>query len=372
MRTIGIDLGTTNTVAAIDGIAMQHASGLDSSPILPSVVAFPPSGAVLTGATAKKRRAIDPKNTIYSAKRLMGQRWLSYAGTQFRKHYPFELVETKAGACAFETRAGRQTPVDIGAKLVEKIFAARTTLRSSLTAVVAVPAAFESAGRDATRKAVEQAGVERVTIVDEPVATAVAYATARNERLRYALVYDLGGGTFDLAIIDCSQPQARVIRHAGDPYLGGDDIDRAISDWVAVQVLARHGLDLRSDAEVFDRLVVQCELAKVRLGSNESALIELGQIDPAAPAGAQSVVLERAKLAELAQPLVGRTFLLCDQVLREAGLRSSDIDAVYLAGGTTLMPIVREGVASYFGKLPRCELDPMQVVAVGASLMMAG
>jgi molecular chaperone DnaK len=223
MRTIGVDLGTTNTVAAIEGTPIQNASGLENSPILPSVIAFPPSGAVLAGAVAKKRRAIDPKNTIYSAKRIIGQRWLSYASTQFRKNYPFEMVETANGGCAFKTRAGLFTPVDIGAKLIEKLFAARPTLRASVAATVAVPAAFEPSARDATRKAVEKAGVARVSVVDEPVATAMAYVTARNEQLKYAAVYDLGGGTFDLAVIDCASRPARVIRHAGDAYLGGDD-----------------------------------------------------------------------------------------------------------------------------------------------------
>ncbi len=369
MRTIGIDLGTTNTVAAIDGTTIQHAAGLESSTILPSVVAFPPSGVALTGAIAKKRRPIDPKNTIYSAKRLMGQRWLSYAATHFRKYYPFELIETKTGTCAFKTRAGVHTPSEVGAKLLEKIFAARPTLRSSVVAAVAVPAAFDGPAREATHKAAQLAGVEHVSIVDEPVATAVAYATARNERPRYAAVYDLGGGTFDLAIVDCSGAEARVIRHAGDPYLGGDDIDRVISDWAAEQVLARHGWDLRADPEVLDRLVMQCEHAKIELCTAQSAQIELSQVDPAAPMAANSLTLDRAKLNELAQPLVGRTFLLCDQVLRAAGLGASDLDTVYLAGGATLMPLVRDGVAHYFGKLPRCELDPMEVVAVGASLM---
>jgi molecular chaperone DnaK len=369
MRTIGIDLGTTNTVAAIDGTTVQHAAGLESSPILPSVVAFPPSGATLAGVIAKKRRAIDPKNTIYSAKRLMGQRWLSYPAMQFRKHYPFDLVETNTGGCGFQTRAGVFTPIDIGAKLIEKLFAARPTLRQSLSAIVAVPAAFEPAAREATRKAAECAGVTQVAVVEEPVATAMAYITARNERLRYAAVYDLGGGTFDLAVVDCSKQPARVIRHAGDVYLGGDDIDRAIAEWVADSVLSRHGWDLRADAEVFDRLVVQAERAKIELGTAQEAHVSLTQVDPAAPLARESMRLDRRRLAELAQPFVSRTFILCDQVLREAGLKAAQIDAVYLAGGTTLMPLVRDGVANYFGSLPRCEFDPMEVVAVGASLM---
>jgi molecular chaperone DnaK len=368
MRTIGIDLGTTNTVAALDGVTVQHASGMDSSPILPSVVAFPPSGATLVGATAKKRRAIDPKNTIYSAKRLMGQRWLSLSSTQFRKSYPFDLVETNTGGCAFKTRAGIFTPIDIASKLVDKLFAARIALRSSVGAVVTVPAAFDSSARQATIRAAEMAGITQVHIVEEPVATATAYVTARNERVRYAAVYDLGGGTFDLALIDCSVQPTRVIHHAGDPYLGGDDIDRVLADWAADQVLQRHGWDLRGSAEVYDRLVVLCERAKIRLGLAASTQLELSQVDPAAPFAGEVLALDRERLAQLAGPLVSRTFLLCDQVLRDAGLRASDVGAVYLAGGTTQMPLVRDGVGTYFGSLPRCEFDPMEVVAVGASL----
>jgi molecular chaperone DnaK len=369
MRTIGVDLGTTNTVAAIEGTPIQIASGADNATIMPSVVAFPPSGAVLAGATAKKRRAIDPKNTLYSAKRIIGQRWLSYAATQFRKSYPFDLVETEGGGCAFRTRAGVFTPVEIGARLIEKLFAARPTLRTSLAATVTVPAAFEPNPREATRKAVEQAGIARVSVVDEPVATAMAYLTTHDEQIKYAAVYDLGGGTFDLALVDCSNRPARVIRHAGDAYLGGDDIDHALAEWVAERVLTRHNWDLRAEPEVFDRLVLQCEQAKIALGSVPEAVIDLGLVDPATPAAAERVTLDRKRLTELAQPLVSRTFMLCDQVLREAELTAKQIDAVYLAGGTTLLPLVRENVASYFGSLPRCDFDPMEVVAIGASLM---
>ena len=257
---------------------------------------------MLAGATARKRRAIDPKNTIYSAKRLIGQRWLSYATTQFRKSYPFELVEQRSGA-AFRTRAGDFTPVDIGAKLIEKLFAARITLRTSVRAVVAVPAAFEPSARDATREAVERAGLSQVSVVEEPVATAMAYLTTREERLRYAVVYDFGGGTFDLAVVDCSGAPARVIQHSGDAYLGGDDIDRALAAWVVGEVLAQHGWDLGADPEVFDRLVLQCERAKIRLSSTDDSSVELGQVDPAAPAATDRVRLTAAK-ADRARPAV--------------------------------------------------------------------
>lgn len=369
MRTVGIDLGTTNTVAAIEGTPIQLDAGTESSPILPSVVAFPPSGAVLAGSTARKRRAIDPKNTIYSAKRLIGQRWLSYATTQFRKAYPFDLIEQRSGGAAFRTRAGDFTPCDIGAKLVEKLFASRMTLRSSVRAVVAVPAAFEPSARDATRTAVEQAGLSEVRVIEEPVATAMAYLTTREERLKHAVVYDFGGGTFDLALMDCRQWPVRVIQHSGDAYLGGDDIDRALADWVVGVVLTQHGWDLRADPEVFDRLVLQCERAKIRLSAGDESSVELGQVDPAAPAASDHIRLSRQKLAEIAQPFVSRTFILCDQVLRDAGLKASQIDAVFLAGGTTRLPLVREGVANYFGSLPRCDFNPLEVVAIGASLL---
>ncbi|MGD8863712.1 MAG: Hsp70 family protein [Myxococcales bacterium] len=368
MRTIGIDLGTTNTVAALEGVAMEHAAGLDSSPILPSVVAFPPSGATLVGATARKRRAIDPKNTIYSAKRIMGQRWLSYAATRFRKQYPFDFVETAQGRCGFRTRAGVLGPVDVAAKVIEKVFASQSAMRSGVHAVVAVPAAFDEDARRATEAAAELAGLTRVTLVEEPVATATAYATLRAEQARYAAVFDLGGGTFDLALLDCSETPARVICHAGDAYLGGDDIDRALADWVTGEVLARHGWDVGDDPEVRDRLTVECERAKIAVSSQPTATVTLSQVDPAAPAAASGVEIDRQTMDRLTQPLVSRTFMLCDQVLREAQLSADRIDAVYLAGGATQMPLVREGVAGYFGALPRCDFDPMHVVGIGASL----
>jgi molecular chaperone DnaK len=368
MRTIGIDLGTTNTVAAIDGTVVQHASGLDTSAILPSVVAYPPSGATLVGATARKRRAIDPKNTIYSAKRVIGQRWLAYGATKFRKQYPFDMVEADGGRCAFKTRAGIVTPIDVAARIVDKLFAGHSMLRGEVAGIVTVPAAFGPDARRATIAAAEQAGLTRVELVEEPVATAMAYITMRAERARYAAVYDLGGGTFDLALIDCSVSPAQVIRHAGDAYLGGDDIDRAIAEWVAAQVLERHGWQLDNDVEVRDRLLVECEQAKIRLTTEQTTHIQLARVDPAAPQAAESIELDQDTVNGLVRELVTRTFILCDQVLREAQLSPSQIDVVYLAGGATLMPLVQQGVAHYFGSLPRVEFDPMQVVAVGASL----
>jgi molecular chaperone DnaK len=368
-RTLGIDLGTTNTVGAIDAEVLQHSVGTEISSSIPSVVAFPPSGATLVGAAARRRRAIDPKNTIFSAKRLMGQRWTSYNATKFKQQYPFELRETATSGCAFRTRAGTFTPTDIGAKVIARLLGSHAIQPERLDAVIAVPASFDAGAREATLTAARKAGLSNAITIEEPIATCMAYLTLRNVAHRRVAVYDLGGGTFDVALLDCTGGPARVIGHAGDPYLGGDDIDAQISSWVAERVLAEHGWDLRGDPEVHDRLSVQCERAKIRLGIASQTRIELAQIDPSAPAAAQSVAFTREQLALLCQELVGRTFLICDQVLRDAGLQTSDIDAVYLAGGTTLLPVVREGVARYFGSLPRCEFDPMEVVAIGASLV---
>jgi molecular chaperone DnaK len=368
MRIVGIDLGTTNSVAAINGTVLQHASGTETSTVLPSVVAFPPSGAVLVGATAKKRRAIDPKHTLYSAKRLIGQRWLSAATSRFRKNYPFDLIETSIGGVALRTRGGDLTPIDVGTRVVSKLFVGQQSLMASVAAVVTVPASFSQEARQATLRAVEHAGITRVHALEEPVATAVAYTTTTVTRDTRALVYDLGGGTFDLALIEHTAGGARILKHAGDPYLGGDDIDRAIGEWVSLEVLKAHGWDLRSDAEVYERLLVQVERAKIRLGYATAARIEMSQVDPAAPAAAEGVTLTREKASELAMPFIQRTFAIADEVLRDSGLKASQIDAVYLGGGATLMSAVRDGIAGYFGKLPRCDFDPMEVVAIGASL----
>jgi molecular chaperone DnaK len=367
MRTIGIDLGTTNTVLALDGNIVQQGSEADTRTVVPSVVAFPPSGAMLVGANAKKRRAIDPKNTIFSAKRLMGQGWHSYTTSKFRTQYPFDLIE-KEGAPAFRTRSGTFAPQEIGARVIQKALN-NVPLDSSTHAVITVPAAFDEEARRATLEAGKRAGLSSVQLVPEPVATAIAYTITQATRARHAAVYDLGGGTFDLAIVDSSSGEARVIAHGGDAYLGGDDVDLAIAAWVAEQVLRQHGWDMSQDPVVYDRLIVQCERAKMRLGFAQEARIELGQVDPAAPAAAQGVTLSRSAFEQLSRELVNRTFLVCDQVLNAAGLTARDIDAVFLSGGSTLLPTVRDGVARYFGKLPRCDHDPMEVVAVGASLM---
>jgi molecular chaperone DnaK (HSP70) len=181
-------------------------------------------------------------------------------------------------------------------------------------------------------------------------------------------VYDLGGGTFELAVVDCRDRPFRVLANRGDLYLGGDDIDQAIAEWVAGEVLDQQRWDLRDNRLVFDRLVVECERAKMRLCYTSETKVELSQVDPAVPGGASTVTLNQERLRVLCDSLVRRTFIICDEVLAMAGIKVSDLDAVFLAGGSTQLPMVRDGVAQYFGKAPRCEFDPMEVVGIGASL----
>jgi molecular chaperone DnaK len=367
MRIVGIDLGTTNTVVALDGTVVQHFVDEVARSILPSVVAFPPNGQTLVGVPAKARRAIDPKNTISSAKRLMGQAWHSYATAKFRRQYPFELVE-QAGAPLFRTRAGTFTPEDIAAKVIGRALGELFVEGARVRTHVTVPAAFDAKARAATIEAAAQVGLLEVHVIPEPVAAAHAYLRRERNKLKRVAVFDLGGGTFDFAVVDFSSPSVRVLGHGGDPYLGGDDLDDTLAAWVAHEVLTRFGWDLRTDLEVMDRLVVQCEQAKVRLGLDTEAAISLAEIDPASPLAHEHIVVRRDRFETLSRDLVSRTFAVCDEVLSSAGVTTRDIDAVFMSGGTTLLPIVREGVAHYFQKEPRCELNPMEVVAIGASL----
>lgn len=366
-RTLGIDLGTTNTAVAIDGSVFQHRQGAESCATLSSVVAFPPSGAVIVGPNAKKRRAIDPKNTIASSKRLMGQTARAYTTQKYKQQYPYEIIDHQ-GVAAFRTRAGIFTASDIGTKILSRALADLTVDPSMHDAVITVPAAFDAAARAATIEAGRAAGLHEVRVIPEPVATATAYLTIYGKGQGKVAVYDLGGGTFDLAIVDCGMTPARVLAHAGDAYLGGDDVDHAIADWVASEAMQRFGCDLRSDNLVRDRLVVQCERAKARLGFAAQTHIDLSQVDPGSPYADQSISLDRERMDLLTHELIGRSFALCDEVLRGGGLKAQDIDAVFMSGGSTLLPSVRDAVARYFGKLPRCDYDPMEVVAIGASL----
>jgi molecular chaperone DnaK len=368
MKTLGVDLGTTNTLAARAGQLLRSAGREDDDGIVPSVVAYLPNGTVAVGATARRRRPIDPKNTVFSAKRIIGRGWHSYEVSRFRENYPFDLVNTGSDGVAFQTRAGTVTPGEVAARILDNTCRRTGITPQEYRALVTVPAQFGADQRNATMQAGRDVGFGDVAVLDEPVATAVAYVRSGCVDVRYAAVYDLGGGTFDLAVVDCSRTPHCVLAHGGDAYLGGDDVDRALAEWAAEQVLERHRWDLRSDAQLYARLVLEVERMKVRLSFAAGTTLELGQVDPASPVATKLLSIRREELEHACRPLVGRTFGICDEVMSRAGLKPQDIDAVLLAGGSTGLPMVRRDVARYFGQPPHVAFDPMEVVALGASL----
>jgi len=368
MKTIGVDLGTTNTLAACEGKLLCPPGRRLDCALVPSVVAYLPNGAVVVGEAARRRRPIDPKNTLFSAKRVIGRPWLAYETARFRQNYPFEFVRGPGDTVGFQTRRGLVTPVDAAVEILEFLCRRTVVAPQAYRALITVPAQFDPKQRAATIEVGRAVGFADVAVLDEPIATGVAYAHAGVADVRYAVVYDLGGGTFDLAVLDCSHKPHRVVAHGGDAYLGGDDVDRALATWVGDHVLEQHHWDLRSDAEVFDRLVIEVERAKQRLTIAAETTVDLGQVDPASPLATTKIQMSRPVLEQACRPLVQRTFGICDEVLSQAGLRRDAVGAVLLAGGSTALPMVRRDVARYFGQPPHASFDPMEVVALGASL----
>ena len=369
MKAIGLDLGTTNSVIALNARPLELApvSPDDEVAVLmPSAVSFPPSGATLVGMPARRRRAMDPLNTIVSSKRIIGEGWSSYNVVWFRESSPYSMVKASEGGIAFQTRAGRYSAEQIASLIVATLWRRASLTPQDLTVVVAVPTTFGAHNCDATRAAVARTGVQEVKVIHEPLPTALAYL--RRSSLRYAVIYDLGGGTFDLSIIDCASSPVKLLAHGGDLYLGGDDIDLAIAEWAAEKVLSTHRWDLKADKEVFAGLVAECEQAKVRLSRAEVTEVAIPQADPAMPDHVPNITLDRATLWDLALPTVRRTFGLCDEVFDRAHLRASAAEAVFLAGGTTALPGFADYIGKYFDKRPRSDIDPMQVVAIGASM----
>lgn len=366
--TLGIDLGTTHTVVSHHGKAMSLDPAKRGPYLLPSVLAFLPDGTELLGAEARERRVIDPKNTLRATKRLIGARLGSERAQRYAEYHPYELCE-KNGMAAIRTRTGVVDPVDVATRILNRAVQVTGHPASECSAVITVAAAFGPAERAATIEAAERVGFSQLSLVTEPVATAIAYLG--NSSLRYAAVYDLGGGTFDFAVVDCTEYPLKVLANDGDAYLGGEDVDRELATQVAAQVLREHRWDLTADRVAFARLIAFCELAKVELSKNEETRIDLLQVDPAGPWTTEGLVLTQKRLIEITQHLVRRTFGVCDQVLSQAEIRVRDIDAVFLAGGSTALPNLAHTIKQYFGKRPRHDLNPMHVVAGGASLAAA-
>lgn len=368
-RSLGIDLGTTNSVVATNAQVLSLLDGDVRAPLLPSVIAFPPDGGALLGGAARDRKPIDPKNTIFASKRLMGESFHSSAVQQFRAQYPHEIEPCAEGGVQFLTRAGAVRPGEVAALLASHLCMRATLHPAEICTVVTVPTAFRAVARKATAESIRRAGFNDVRLLEEPVATAVAYV--QRAALRYAAIYDLGGGTFDFAVVDCSRAPFRVIGHMGDPYLGGDDVDSALAERVAEQVLRQSNWDLRSDPITYARLRLACEQVKCGLSLSEQAELDIGALDPAAPSSVARVVVDRALLNDSAMPIIRRTFGICDEVLSNAGVRARDIQAVFMAGGSTRLFMMHAMVSNYFGRKLRSDLNPDHVVALGASMVAA-
>lgn len=354
----GIDLGTTHSL-----VATVRSGEVDTLPdeqgrhILPSVVHYAADG-VSVGHAAAEHAADDPHNTIASVKRLIGRGAADVA--TLSGELPFRLKTGESSVPRIETAAGDKTAVEVSAEILQTLRArAEATLGDELEGVViTVPAYFDDAQRQATRDAAQLAGLNVFRLISEPTAAAVAYGLDQGEESTIA-VYDLGGGTFDISILQLRQGVFEVLATGGDSALGGDDIDRAIADWL----LSEAGMGGEADPQRLRRVLLAARQAKEALTDAASTTVEVVRADGSTWSGE----MDRDTLVELARPLLDRTMTACRQVMADAGLEKDGIDEVVLVGGSTRMPAVREAVAGYFGRTPRAGIDPDRVVAIGAA-----
>jgi molecular chaperone DnaK len=371
---IGIDLGTTNTVVAhcADGETRVLLDEVGAN-LLPSVVSFHPDGTTLVGRDARKRRVIDAENTVFSVKRLIGRQWGTPEVEKARETFPFKLEEGPKSQPVVVTRAGRMPLPTISAFVLARARAiAEASLREKVSqAVVTVPANFNDLQRSATRNAAKEAGLEVLRILNEPTAAALAYGMGTRGTEKLA-VYDFGGGTFDLTLLEVSDDVVEVLATAGDSFLGGDDIDLAIEGMITRGIIAETQLDPRGSVEVMALVRAAAEHLKMQLTKSELARVELKAIGHAF--GRQvdfEYRLSRTQLERLAKPYVDKTLAVCADAMRASKLDRAQFDGVILVGGSTRMPLVQERVEAWFGRRPRIEWNPDEVVAVGAAALAA-
>ncbi len=368
---IGIDLGTTNSVVAVaDTNGARLLSGEEGS-LIPSVVSFHPSGDVLIGAPAKERRLLDAENTVYSVKRLIGRPFTSYEVNQARERFAFELSEGPSGGVLVTARGETYTLSEISAFVLRHV---RKVAESSLgvecgQAVVTVPANFNELQRSATKAAGRVAGLDVLRILNEPTAAALAYGYNKSSNERVA-VYDLGGGTFDITILQLAGDVFEVLATAGDTFLGGDDVDTAVADHMAAQFLEQNRYDARQDRQAYERLKAAAEWAKIQLSEKPQVKLCIEELAYGDGGVALNLdyALTREQLEHMCQPLVARSFDVCEDAMKAAGLRPTQLDNVILVGGSTRIPLLQRMVAEYFGRKPLADIDPDLVVAQGAAL----
>ncbi len=375
-RVIGIDLGTTNScVAVMDGGKPRVIENSEGDRTTPSIVAFSKDGEVLVGQTAKRQAVTNPANTLFAIKRLIGRRFEDDIVQKDVGMVPYAIVKADNGDAWVEANGNRMAPPEISARVLTKMKqTAEDYLGEKVTeAVITVPAYFNDSQRQATKDAGRIAGLEVKRIINEPTAAALAYGLDKKRGDRKVAVYDLGGGTFDISIIEIAEVdgehQFEVLATNGDTFLGGEDFDKRVIDYLCKEFEKESGIDIRRDPLAMQRLKEAAEKAKIELSSRQQTEINLPYItaDASGPKHL-NISLTRAKLESLVEDLIERTMGPCKTALTDAGLSVSEVDDVILVGGQTRMPKVQERVQALFGKEPRRDVNPDEAVAVGAAI----
>ncbi|MFO7285503.1 MAG: molecular chaperone DnaK [Gammaproteobacteria bacterium] len=375
-RVIGIDLGTTNScVAIMEGGTPKVIENSEGDRTTPSIVAFTKDGEVLVGQPAKRQAVTNPSNTLFAIKRLIGRRFDDAVVEKDTHLVPYKIVKADNGDAWVEVNGKRMAPPEISARVLTKMKqTAEDYLGEKVTeAVITVPAYFNDAQRQATKDAGRIAGLEVKRIINEPTAAALAYGLDKKRGDRKVAVYDLGGGTFDISIIEIAEVdgehQFEVLATNGDTFLGGEDFDNRIIEYLTKEFEKESGIDVTKDPLAMQRLKEAAEKAKIELSSRQQTDINLPYITADATGPKHlNISLTRAKLESLVEDLIERTLEPCKIALKDAGLSVSDIDDVILVGGQTRMPKVQQKVAELFGKEPRKDVNPDEAVAIGAAI----
>jgi len=370
-KVIGIDLGTTNSCVSImsggEPVVIANAEGARTTP---SVVAITEKGERLVGQIAKRQAITNPENTIFSVKRLMGRKFRSQQVTDAAKRLPYKVSEGDNGDAYVELRGKRYSPPEISAMILQKMRqTAEDYLGEKVTeAVITVPAYFDDSQRQATKDAGQIAGLNVLRIINEPTAASLSYGLDKKKDERI-VVYDLGGGTFDVSILEIGDGVFEVKSTNGDTYLGGDDFDQRVMDWLVDEFKKDQGIDLRKDRMALQRLKEAAERAKIELSSSQETEINLPFVTADANGPKHLVMkLTRAKLEQLVDDLIKRSIEPCKKALSDAGVSTGDIKEVVLVGGMTRMPKVIQAVKEFFGKEPHRGVNPDEVVAIGAAI----
>src|SRR5579872_7399080 len=375
-KIIGIDLGTTNScVAIMEGGKPRVIENSEGDRTTPSIIAFTKDNEVVVGQSAKRQAVTNPKNTLYAIKRLIGRKFKDEVVQKDVSMVPYTIVAADNGDAWVDVNSKKMAPPEISARVLMKMKkTAEDYLGEPVTeAVITVPAYFNDSQRQATKDAGKIAGLEVKRIINEPTAAALAYGMDKVKGDRKIAVYDLGGGTFDVSIIEIAEVdgehQFEVLSTNGDTFLGGEDFDKRIIDFIADEFRKEQGIDVRNDPLAMQRLKEAAEKAKIELSSNQQTDINLPYITADATGPKHlNVKLTRAKLESLVDDLIQRTVGPCRTAMKDAGVSSSDIAEVILVGGQTRMPLVQKYVKDFFGKEPRKDVNPDEAVAVGAAI----